>query len=262
MIIFFFQARYESSRLPGKMLKAFDINTNPLGLIASRFKHFAKIYKFPLENAHFLFPDTPKLSSLVSAINYVSPRFFTSCGHPDNVLQRFQDHLAILNRLPLPITHIVRVCCDNPFIDFEAIFSDLETHVISSKYFYFQRTINGLPSTFSSAGLAYEIISVDHLLSLRTSMPRAEHVTLDLYEHYDQTFWNTQPSFEDLYGIISDKIRLTLDYGRDFEFINHLLSIPDICWNISTGDLINYLNNSSDLLDSMAYNISLSASKP
>ena len=262
MIVFCVQARYESSRLPGKMLKAFDININPLGLLASRFKHFAQIFDFPLENAHFLFPDTPKLPSLVSSINDVSPRFYTSSGHPENVLQRFQDHLAILNRPPLSITHIVRVCCDNPFIDFEAIFNDLETYAISSKCVYFQRTINGLPSTLSSAGLAYEIISVEHLLSLRTPMPRAEHVTLDLYDHYDQTFWDTQPSFEDLYGIISDKIRLTLDYERDFDFINLLLSIPDIGWMISTGDLINYLNNSDDLLGSMAYNISLSASKP
>ena len=262
MTVIFFQARFESSRLPGKMLKDFDINMNPLQLIASRFKYYAKQYDFPLENAHFLLPDTPKSEILASVIKNVSTKFHIFFGPSHNVLKRFQLNLKKMKRSSSSISHAARVCCDNPFIDFEAIFNDLNSDTINNSSVYFQRTIKRRPSTLSAVGLAYEIFDADHLLSLNTSMPRAEHVTLDLYEDCDSTYWMSQPSFEDLYGIIDERIRLTLDYKRDFEIINSLLFNSSLPWSISTPDLISFLNSQEAILETMAYNNFISDSKP
>ena len=93
-------------------------------------------------------------------------------------------------------------------------------------------------------------------------MPKAEHVTLDLYDYRDSSFWKYQPSFEDLYGPIDPRIRLTLDYQSDFDLINRLLSKCNIGLNVQTGDLISFLNGNESILQSMAYNNARSASKP
>lgn len=208
------QARTGSSRLPNKILKKFYKEKTILDLL--------------LENLKSNFLDIPIILATSKNQNdcileKIAEKFSINFyrGSENNVLSRFID---VGNEFEL--THIVRICSDNPFLNMSSI-KRLVGNLNSCEIDYLSFSNHlGIPVIRTHIGLFAEIVSLGALIKADKFQNEAlyqEHVTNYIYSHPKQFNVVLKPSPCEVYK--RDDIRMTLDDIDDFENLAELYKI-------------------------------------
>ena len=198
------QARWGSTRLPGKVLKPFYGDKSILDIILDKL-HQASDAKVIVATS------TSKVNdALVEHLERNGEQCFR--GSENDVLDRFVKAAEEFH-----VDGIVRICSDNPFIDPEGIKTLIEK-AQHSEADYIGFKINGLPSIKTHFGFWGEFVTLEALKKVATTtndLPAHEHVTIHIYTHPEayRCEWIDCPAF--IQG--RDDIRLTVDTQEDFD---------------------------------------------
>lgn len=201
-IITILQARYNSTRLPGKVL--FPILDHPMLI-----HQINRIKNSKLHGQIIVATSTHhEDQNIVNCCKDNSISYY--CGKLDDVLDRFY-HAAI----PHHADHIVRLTGDCPLIDPEIVDQVIQTHLDGN----FDYTTNALKPTYPD-GLDIEIFKFS---ALKTAWIEAvlnsdrEHVTPYIYRNDNQ--FNIGYVYND---IDLSHLRWTVDWQVDFDLIKKI----------------------------------------
>ncbi|MDA7836632.1 hypothetical protein N9A49_04415 [Salibacteraceae bacterium] len=205
------QARANSTRLPGKMMRDFFRGqTIPELIIHNLKKHFRLKDIVLATTSH---PNDDELANLALRQGIQLFR-----GDEQDVLKRFID-AAEATQTEI----VVRVCADNPFLQVDAIVELLNAFENSKSDYLSFKLDDDTPIIKSHLGLFAEVTSLSALKKVAVLSDDRffhEHVTNYIYGH-DQVFdvkWLTLPSY---LGNRKD-IRLTIDTLEDFELCQEI----------------------------------------
>ena len=228
-----------STRLPRKILREFY---NGQTLLETIISNLQKIEGTKLIVATSINPNN---DGLVSFLN--EKRIAVYRGEENDVLNRFIS-AAEANY----IDGIIRICSDNPFIDWHGVAALIEKAKISDADYIGYR-INDTPSIKTHFGFWGEYVSLAALkrVAATTNDQKAhEHVTIHIYTHPEEykCEWIQCPDF--LNG--RNDIRLTVDNAEDFDNAQKIYTAlyeknPDF----GLEDVINYIDKHIELKDSM-----------
>ena len=238
------QARMGSTRLPGKILKQFYGGKTLLETL--------------LENLHKVQGSKVIVATSVNENNDQLEKFLTEKGElvfrgsENDVLDRF-----IKAAEANGVDGIVRICSDNPFMDWHGIAQLVKKAKISdADYIGFR--INDKPSILTHFGFWGEFVRLSALKRVAETTeegtPAHEHVTYHIYNHPDEykCEWILCPDF--LQG--RNDIRLTIDIPEDL--VNALKVYSDLKAqdeNFTLQDVVAYLDSHEDIKQSMISNI-------
>lgn len=233
------QARLGSTRLPGKILKDFFREKTLLETVISNLQ---KVKNAKIIVATSVNPNNDKLESFLKERDITVFR-----GSEDDVLSRFIGAAEENN-----IDGIVRICSDNPFLDWHGV-ETLIDKAKNSEADYIGYRINNTPSIKTHFGFWGEFVKLDALKRVAATTDEKaahEHVTIHLYTHPDEykCEWIECPSF--LQG--RNDIRLTVDNPEDFEnaqkaYATLYMKNPDF----GLEDVVEYINSNEQLQKSM-----------
>lgn len=233
------QARLGSTRLPGKILKQFYGNKTLLETVISNLQKAgdAKIIVATSVNSN-----NDKLESFLKERNITIYR-----GSENDVLDRFIRAAETNN-----IDGIVRICSDNPFLDWHGVAALIEK-AKTSEADYIGYRINNTPSIKTHFGFWGEYVTLKalkHVAATTNEQMSHEHVTIHIYTHPDEykCEWIECPDF--LQG--RNDIRLTVDNPEDFVNAQEVYktlheAIPDF----GLEDVVKYIDEHAELRDSM-----------
>lgn len=238
------QARMGSTRLPGKILKPFYGGKTLLETL--------------LENLHKVGGVKVIVATSVNENNNQLETFLKDKGElvfrgsENDVLDRFIKAAEANN-----VNGIVRICSDNPFIDWHGVDQLVKTAQTSdADYIGFR--INDTPSILTHFGFWGEFVRLSALkhvaATTEAGTPAHEHVTYHIYNHPDEykCEWIACPDF--LQG--RNDIRLTIDTPEDLT--NALKVYYDLKAqdeNFTLQDVVAYLDSHEDIKQSMLSNI-------
>lgn len=198
------QARLSSTRLPKKVLLPFYGSMTILDILIDKMQSVCP----NIVIATSLKPENDELIKFAAHKDVCCYR-----GSEDDVLQRFIDSAKFSN-----ITHIIRICSDNPFLDVNALKKLINSVELNSDCDYISFDIDGTPSIKTHYGFWAEYVSLDALLrisSITSEQLYHEHVTNYIYTH-PESFnikWLEVPTFVKQHK----NVRLTIDTEEDFE---------------------------------------------
>jgi spore coat polysaccharide biosynthesis protein SpsF len=208
------QARTGSTRLPNKILKNFYENESILDILLKNLK--LKFSELPIILATSTNKKDEVLSDMASKWEI---SFFQ--GSEDNVLSRF---ISVGERFGL--THLIRVCSDNPFLNMGSITNLIENLTNSDVDYVSFCNHLGVPVIKTHIGLFAEIVS---LKALKEADLRQNEL---LYQEHVTNFIYSNPQYFDITLLRSPKqvysredLRLTLDDEDDFENLASLYKI-------------------------------------
>ena len=239
------QARMGSTRLPGKILKKFDGEKTLLETL--------------LENLHKVSGVKVIVATSVNANNDQLENFLLEKGElvyrgsESDVLDRFIQAAEINH-----VDGIVRICSDNPFLDWHGV-SQLVEKAKTSDADYIGFRINEKPSILTHFGFWGEFVTLSALKRVASTTPvdspAHEHVTWHIYNHPDEykCEWIMCPEF--LQG--RDDIRLTIDTPEDL--VNAQKVYADLKGkdsNFTLKDVVSYLDAHAEIKQSMLNSIS------
>lgn len=221
------QARYNSTRLPGKVLKKIGDKV-VLEMIIDRLTKSSLVDQIVLATSNEKSDDA--IEHFCKRKNYKIFR-----GSLNNVLERFYQAALEFNA-----SNILRITGDCPFIDYETI-DEVINHHFENKYDYF-----GLGGEFPD-GLDCTCFSFDALEKsyLRATLPSEK-------EHIGQYIEKNRESFKT--GEMAKfkkfkNIRITLDEPEDLELMNKMiLQWPDRLDILKTKNVLEFLKNKPELL--------------
>lgn len=244
------QARMGSTRLPGKILKPFYGGKTLLETL--------------LENLHKVEGTKVIVATSVKENNDQLEHFLIEKGElvfrgaENDVLDRFIKAAEDNN-----IQGIVRICSDNPFLDWHGV-QQLVDKAQSSDADYIGFRINGKPSILTHFGFWGEYVRLSALkrvfATTEEDTPAHEHVTYHIYNHTDEyrCEWIDGPTF--LNG--RDDIRLTIDTPEDLRSALQVYSDLKAHDNDFTlQDVVAYLDAHEDIKQSMLKIISQNIKK-
>ena len=192
------QARNNSQRLPEKVTLPFYQDQSILEIILKKLK----LTKYPVIVATTRQKQDNKIIQISKKENVL---FFR--GNEKNVLERF---INCANKFKL--SHIIRVCADNPFINIELI-----SELIDSKSDYAVHFINNQPSIKTHWGIFSEFVTLKSLKKIQELTKNKiyqEHVTNYIYENPQKfIIKKLDPPKE----CLNKKVRLTVDTEEDFK---------------------------------------------
>lgn len=238
------QARMGSTRLPGKILKQFYGGKTLLETL--------------LDNLHKVSGAKVIVATSVNENNDQLETFLLEKGElvyrgsENDVLDRF-----IKAAEANGVDGIVRICSDNPFMDWQGVAALVEK-AQKSDADYIGFRINDTPSILTHFGFWGEFVTLDALKRVYSTTelgtPAHEHVTFHVYKHPDdyKCEWISGPDF--LEG--RDDIRLTIDTPDDLQ--NALKVYSDLKAkdeNFTLKDVVEYLDAHEDIKQSMMKNI-------
>jgi len=233
------QARMGSTRLPKKILKDFYHGETLIETVVNNLK---KVEGVKIIVATSTSPNNDELVAFLLEKNVLVYR-----GEEDDVLNRF-----IGAAKSNDIDGIVRICSDNPFLDWRGI-RELLHRAQNSNADYIGFRINNTPSIKTHFGFWGEYVTLDALnrVSMTTNDKQAhEHVTIHVYTHPEEfnCEWIEAPDY--LQG--RSDIRLTVDTAEDFKNAQQVYtdlknSDPDF----SLEDVVKYIDENNDLEKSM-----------
>lgn len=155
------------------------------------------------------------------------------------------------------INGIVRICSDNPFMDWRSVVQLVEKSK-SSNADYIGFRVNDTPSILTHFGFWGEYVTLDALKHVASTTqegsPAHEHVTLHIYKHPDiyKCEWIQCPNF--LQG--RDDIRLTIDTLEDLVNAQRVYADLKVTKeDFTLKDVIEYLDSNQQIKDSMMSNI-------
>ncbi len=239
------QARMGSTRLPGKILKKFYRNDTLLEILLNTLH---KVEGVKVIVATSVNPNNDELEQFLRAKSEIVFR-----GSENDVLDRFI-RAADENKL----NGIVRICSDNPFMDWHGV-AELVNRAKNSEADYIGFRINDTPSIKTHFGFWGEYVKFDALKKVQTTTevntPAHEHVTIQIYTHPDEykCEWIECPSY--LQG--RNDIRLTIDTPEDMRITQKVysdLKAQDDNFNLK--DVVEYLDKNRILKESMLQIIS------
>jgi spore coat polysaccharide biosynthesis protein SpsF len=238
------QARMGSTRLPGKILKEFYGGKTLLETLLDNLHKVAgvKIVVATSENEN-----NDQLESFLKSKGILVYR-----GSENDVLDRFIK-AAEANE----IDGIVRICSDNPFLDWHGVAQLVEKAQVSSADYIGFRVIE-TPSILTHFGFWGEYVTLDALKRVYNSTPEGspahEHVTYHVYKHPEvyKCEWIQVPDFLQR----RDDIRLTIDTLEDFVNAQKVFTnLKGKDENFTLKDIVEYLDVHQDIKESMMANI-------
>jgi len=232
----YIQARLNSQRLPGKVLKKI-CDKSIIELITERVSNIKKIDDIILVTGS---EDKNKL--ILDEAEKIGISYF--CGSEENVLDRFYEASQVFDS-----TNIIRITADCPLIDFNivnkaiSIFEENNYDILS----------NNRIRTFPH-GLNFEIFT-------KKALQKSWEQALNFYENKEKFLKTFIPPTlnmlenEDFknFDLINDEdlsnIRLTLDYQEDFELIKKIYEFFYFKnEKFDLKDILEFLNKNPELL--------------
>lgn len=225
------QARMGSTRLPGKILKAFDEGKSLLMVLIEK---LSKVSNAKIIVATSVDPNNDVLEEYLCA-NGIS----VFRGSEKDVLERFINAAEAYN-----IDGIIRICSDNPFIDVDGLrLLSKRARMSSADYIGFK--VNETPSILTHFGFWGEFVTLSALKRVyqttEEDTPAHEHVTFHLYNHPDEYIceWIECPDFIQQ----RSDIRLTIDTPEDFEMAKNIYAdLKEKHNDFSLNDVVEYLD--------------------
>lgn len=238
------QARMGSTRLPGKILKQFYGGKT---LLETLLDNLHKIVGVKVIVATSVNENNDQLETFLQEKGELVYR-----GSENDVLDRFIK-AAEANE----VDGIVRICSDNPFIDWHGVAALVEK-AQKSDADYIGFRINDTPSILTHFGFWGEFVTLAALkrvyATTELGTPAHEHVTFHVYKHPEEykCEWIEGPDFLER----RDEIRLTIDTPDDFQ--NTLKVYSDLKTkddNFTLQDVVEYLDTHEEIKQSMLKNI-------
>lgn len=231
------QARISSTRLPGKIVLPFHKEFTILDIIL---KKIVQIFNGNIILATSTDSANDVLQPIVEKYGVKIYR-----GSEHDVLSRFVE-VCEQNQL----THALRICADNPFLDKEGIQALIHEWDKNKDMDYTSYFFEDKPAILTHWGLWGEIVSLKALrIANETNEPiYHEHVTNFIYTH--PTLFSIQKMVAPAYTNQQENIRLTVDTKEDFSLAQRLFD-----WEIDTEELIEKIKKEKEILDKMASNI-------
>ena len=238
------QARMGSTRLPGKILKPFYGGKT---LLETLLENLHKVNGVKVIVATSVNKNNDQLESFLRERNELVYR-----GSENDVLDRFIKAAEENN-----VEGIVRICSDNPFMDWHGV-AKLVEKAKTSDADYIGFRINENPSILTHFGFWGEYVTLNALKRVYSTTdlgtPAHEHVTFHVYKHPEEykCEWIAGPDF--LEG--RDDIRLTIDTPDDLQ--NALKAYSDLKSkddNFTLKDVVEYLDAHEEIKQSMLKNI-------
>ena len=233
------QARLGSTRLPRKILKEFH---NGKTLLETVISNLQKVSGAKIIVATSVNPNNDELESFLKERGITVFR-----GSEDDVLSRFIGAAEENN-----VDGIVRICSDNPFLDWHGVAALIEKAKTSDADYIGYR-INDTPSIKTHFGFWGEFVTLKALKRVAATTdekPAHEHVTIHIYTHPDEykCEWIECPSF--LQG--RNDIRLTVDNIEDFDNAQRAYAtLYDANPVFGLDDVVKYIDSNEDLRESM-----------
>jgi spore coat polysaccharide biosynthesis protein SpsF len=199
----FLQARFSSSRLPGKVV-AEIMGVPMLKLQIERLKKCKLVNEILVLTSLDTSDDV-----IVELCEKNNIRYFR--GSLSDVLSRYEMALKLY-----PCDHIVRITGDCPLLDWSVIDLVIKEHLYNDADY----TSNVLPETYPD-GLDVEVMKAECLLDIAKNASRSyerEHVTYYCYQH---------PEKYKIYNVTNplgneSHYRWTVDQPEDFEFVKEI----------------------------------------
>ncbi len=238
------QARMGSTRLPGKILKPFYGGKT---LLETLLENLEKVEGTKVIVATSMNENNDQLEAFLHKKGKLVFR-----GSENDVLDRFIKAAEANN-----VDGIVRICSDNPFMDWHGV-TLLVEKAKTSDADYIGFRINGKPSILTHFGFWGEFVRLTALKRVAETTakgtPAHEHVTYHLYTHPNEykCEWISGPDF--LEG--RDDIRLTIDTPDDL--VNALKVYSDLKEqdeNFTLKNVVDFLDSHAEIKQSMMRNI-------
>jgi len=242
--IFLMQARLGSTRRPGKTLATI---ANDKTLLESVYERVLLAKEATKDNFYVLTSDSPKDDPLVAFMEEKGIKY--GRGSEQDVFGRFRDFLLSQNLKP---DYIIRVCCDNPFIEPE--FIDQMTDALQNKKGPLPEYMTHADSKGHSAmathyGFFTEAISYDGYMranEMNLTDIEKEHVTPQFYKSgkFTMTFLPMPKELEER------PYRFTIDTENDLHVVRTVAKeLPE---KFSYRDVIAVAQKHPELMDIMA----------
>lgn len=238
------QARMGSTRLPGKILKPFYGEKTLIETLLDNL-HKVKGVKVVVATS-----DNKNNDQLESFLRMKGEQVYR--GSENDVLDRF-----IKAAETYDIDGIVRICSDNPFLDWRGVQLLIEK-AKNSEADYIGYYINNKPSILTHFGFWGEFVRLSALKRVfnttKEGTPAHEHVTYFIYNHPTEykCEWIVGPAF--LQG--RDDIRLTIDTPEDFaNALKVYTELKSKDEDFSLQDVVLYLDSHKEIKESMVSNI-------
>lgn len=238
------QARMGSTRLPGKILKPFYGGKT---LLETLLENLHKVKGVKVIVATSINENNDQLETFLREKKELVYR-----GSENDVLDRFIKAAEENN-----VEGIVRICSDNPFMDWHGV-AKLVEKAKTSDADYIGFRINEKPSILTHFGFWGEYVTLNALKRVYSTTelgtPAHEHVTFHVYKHPEEykCEWITGPAYLD--G--RDDIRLTIDTPDDLQ--NALKVYSDLKAkddHFTLKDVVEYLDAHEEIKQSMMKNI-------
>lgn len=233
------QARVGSTRLPRKILREFYKGTTLLETVVN---NLHKVPNTKLVVATSVDSNNDELETFLNERNIAVYR-----GSEDDVLSRFIGAAELFD-----IEGIVRICSDNPFLDWHGVAALVEKAKTSDADYIGYR-INNTPSIKTHFGFWGEYVTLAALKRVAATTdekPAHEHVTIHIYTHPGdyKCEWIECPDF--LQG--RNDIRLTVDNLEDFENAQKAFtSLYEANPNFGLKEVVEYIDSHKELKESM-----------
>ena len=233
------QARLGSTRLPRKILKEFYGGKTLLETVISNLQ---KVSRAKIIVATSVNSNNDELEAFLKERNITVFR-----GSEDDVLSRFIGAAEANN-----IDGVVRICSDNPFLDWHGVAALIEKAKTSDADYIGYR-INNTPSIKTHFGFWGEYVTLDALKRVAATTdekPAHEHVTIHIYTHPDEykCEWIECPDY--LQG--RNDIRLTVDNIEDFENAQDVFkTLYEANPDFGLIEVVKYIDEHAELRDSM-----------
>lgn len=238
------QARMGSTRLPGKILKPFYGGKT---LLETLLDNLHKVADAKVIVATSVNENNDELEVFLK-----EKRELVFRGSENDVLDRY-----IKAAEANCVDGIVRICSDNPFMDWHGV-AQLVEKAKTSDADYIGFRINNKPSILTHFGFWGEFVRLSALKRVADTTAEGtlahEHVTYHIYNHPDEyrCEWIAGPDF--LQG--RDDIRLTIDTPGDL--VNALKVYSDLKAkdeNFTLQNVVKYLDAHEEIKQSMISNI-------
>ena len=230
------QARMGSTRFPGKILEQFYGGRTLIEILLEKLH---KVEGCKVVVATSIDRSNDILETFLSARGELVYR-----GSENDVLERFIE-AAEANG----ISGIVRVCSDNPFIDWRSVAALVDKAEYSDADYIGYR-VNDMPSILTHFGFWGEYVVLDALKKVYSTTaagtPAHEHVTFHIYKHPEEfkCEWIECPDF--LQG--RNDIRLTVDTSEDLKSAEEVYSdLTAVDADFSLQDVVSYIDRHVEL---------------
>lgn len=239
MIAIIIQARLGSTRLPRKILREFY---GGMTLLETVINNLRKVKGVPIIVATSVNSNNDELETFLTERGITVFR-----GSEDDVLSRFIG-AAEANG----VNGIVRICSDNPFLDWHGV-AELIDKAQASDADYIGYRINDTPSIKTHFGFWGEYVTLAALKRVAATTddkPAHEHVTIHIYTHPKEykCEWIDCPNF--LQG--RNDIRLTVDNPEDFENAQGVFkALYELNPDFGLADVVKYIDEHGELRASM-----------